>query len=86
MEIHPHRSAGPINFEQTTTRWTITEPLPARNKIGLSAPVVTVEAGNSADSTAAFAIADPMSGRYVFRYTERFGRGVVEVPFVSDGG
>jgi hypothetical protein len=35
-------------------------------------------------STVAFEVADPPTGDYVLRYTERFERGVVEVPFTID--
>lgn len=47
------------------------------------ASTAQVEPG-SAPLTASFLVADPVAGDYVLRYTERFGRGEVEVDFTLD--
>lgn len=48
--------------------------------VPVSATILAVE-GTPAQLSASFVVVDPPGGDYTLRYTERFGRGEVEVPF-----
>ena len=57
--------------------------LPSGNElVPIKASIEQVDGGVRVDDlVASFSVADPVAGDYVFVYTERFGNGIVEVPF-----